>query len=246
MWATQWYDAARDLFLGGRCVGCDRPGRTLCPGCRSTLPRSASPAWPTPTPPGLAPPVAAGAYDGVLKAMINAHKERGELGLTAPLGELLAVAVRELVEPRHPGRPAPTVSLVPIPSRAAVVRGRGHDPLLRMTRHAAVRLRRSGVAAHVDRLLVPVGTVRDQAGLSSTERAVNLKGSLAARRPTLSTPTCAVLVDDVLTTGSTAREGQRALESAGISVFGIAAVAATRRLRRVDSADRLPLSGGCG
>ena len=216
-------DAGRDLLLGGACVGCARPGRALCGACAVGLPRRGRVSWPSPTPTGLALPFAAGAYDGLLKALVNAHKEHGVLALAAPLGRVLGDVVRDLLVALDAGREAGeeaggvagTVLLVPVPSRGAVVRRRGHDPLLRVTRAAAVRLRRTGVDARVRRLLMPAGRARDRGGL-------------------------VVVVDDVLTTGSTVREAQRALEEAGLVVSGIATVAATRRRRPVRSGGSLP------
>lgn len=242
------WDVAADLVLGSACAGCARPGRVLCPSCRTALPRGGTPAWPTPAPPGLAPPFAAGEYDGALRALVNAHKERRAFGLARPLGHVLAGVVADLLrwadppQPADPPRGLARVALVPVPSRRGVVRARGHDPLLRLSRHAAARLRRDGQSAQVLRLLRPARTVRDQAGLDARARAANLAGSLRAT-PRGRDAAALVVVDDVLTTGATAREAQRALEEAGHAVLGIATVAATRRRSGPDQ-DRtsLPLS----
>ena len=237
-------DAGRDLLLGSACVGCARPGRVLCGSCAVSLPRRGRVSWPSPTPTGLALPFAAGAYDGLLKALVNAHKEHGVLALAAPLGRVLGDVVHDLLGALDAGREAGTVLLVPVPSRGAVVRRRGHDPLLRVTRAAAVRLRRTGVDARVRRLLVPAGRVRDQASLDAVQRAANLAGSMRCRRPRATDRGgVVVVVDDVLTTGSTVREAQRALEAAGLVVAGVATVAATRRRRPVRSGASLPFWG---
>ena len=240
-------DAGRDLLLGSACVGCARPGRVLCGGCAVSLPRRGRVCWPSPTPTGLALPFAAGAYDGLLKALVNAHKEHGVLALAAPLGRVLGDVVHDLLAALvvlDAGREVGTVLLVPVPSRGAVVRRRGHDPLLRVTRAAAVRLRRTGVDARVRRLLVPAGRVRDQATLDAVQRAANLAGSMRCRRPRATDRgAVVVVVDDVLTTGSTVREAQRALEAAGLVVAGVATVAATRRRSAVRSGASLPFWG---
>lgn len=219
-------DAARDLVLGSGCSGCGLPGRVLCAECEALLPRRASLAWPSPTPQGLAPPYAAGAYDDLLKVLVNQHKERGVFGLAGPLGRVLADVVHELLADLSSEEP---VALVPVPSRRAVVRDRGHDPLLRLTREAAARLRKHGVAATVQQLLVPTGRALDQSTLTALERAVNLDRTM--RRRGRAPRGTVVVVDDVLTTGSTAREAQRALEAGGVPVTGIAVLAATRRRR---------------
>ena len=224
-----WRDAGRDLLLGTACVGCGCPGRTLCAACESTLPRRGHLARPTPAPPGLAPPFSGGEYDGLLKALVNAHKERGAFSLAAPLGRVLGDVTTSLLDAAGWPRSGP-VTLTPVPSRTAVVRRRGHDPLLRVARAAAARLRAQGTPATVSRLLVAGGVVQDQAGLGAAERAVNLAGTMRSVRPrTVRRPGVLVVVDDVLTTGATAREAQRALEEAGVPVLGIATVAATRR-----------------
>lgn len=218
-------DALLDLLLGSTCAVCGRPGRVLCPPCRVALPRTPSECRPSPSPPGLARPTAVGEYAGALKALVNAHKEEGRFALAGPLGELLAASVLG-----HPG--TGPLALVPVPSRRAVVRRRGHDPLLRITLRAAGRLRAAGVAVVVARMLRSARLTQDQAGLGAEDRAANLVGSLVCpRRPPGRLPDGVriVVVDDVITTGSTLREAQRALEEAGFAVSGVAVVAATRR-----------------
>ena len=224
-------DALGDLLLGSSCVGCARPGRVLCRTCAATLPETAVPTWPSPTPPGLVTPFAAAEYAGLVRAMVLAHKEHGVLDLAAPLGWLLAGAVAAALADRVTG---PAV-LVPVPSRPASVRSRGHDPTLVITARAAALLRATGRSATVAPLLRLRPGVRDQAGLDAEERRANLDGSmrcpsralarLAARRPRAHVVVC----DDVLTTGATAREAHRALEAVGLGVVAIAVAAATRR-----------------
>jgi predicted amidophosphoribosyltransferase len=243
------WDVAADLVLGSVCAVCARPGRVLCTRCREALPRSGTAAWPTPAPPGLALPFAAGAYGGPLRALVIAHKERRAFALARPLGHVLAAVVADLLRAvAQPAGEPRRVALVPVPSRRTVVRSRGHDPLLRLTRHAAVRLRRHGHSTAVHRLLRPARVVRDQAGLDAGDRAANLAGSLRAARSRPGHPhrPGLVVVDDVITTGATAREAQRALEAAGHTVLGIATVAATRRRSGPDQGrTSLPLSTIC-
>jgi predicted amidophosphoribosyltransferase len=94
--------------------------------------------------------------------------------------------------------------------------------------------------------------VLDQAGLGAAQRAANLAGSMgvragAWRRVARTRAAVSIVVcDDVLTTGATAREAQRALEASGLPVRAVATVAATRRRWPAASAPPragLPLSG---
>jgi predicted amidophosphoribosyltransferase len=235
-------DAWLDLVHGGGCVGCAVPGRSLCRDCDDDLPVRGIPVRPTPCPDGLAACFAGGEYDGPLRAMILAHKEHGTFSLAPHLGRVLAASAQVALDPNV------LTVLVPVPSRAGVVRARGHDPVLRMARAAARQLRGSGHRICVDEVLEQRGEVHDQAGLSAGERAANLRGSMAVRataRAALARsrkPVSLLLCDDVLTTGATAREAQRALEESGLRVRAVATVAATRK-RVIPPERALPLSG---
>jgi predicted amidophosphoribosyltransferase len=187
------------------------------------------PIRPDPCPPGLAPAYAAAEYADPARRLILLHKEHAVYPLARPLGHALAVCVRASL--RQGGR---TV-LVPVPSRPAVVRERGHDPMLRITRVAARLAASAGADIEVRPLLRQRDVVADQAGLTARERAENLAGRMAVRPSGLrrlarrGVPVTAVVCDDVLTTGATAREAQRALEAVGLGVSAICCVAATRR-----------------
>ena len=139
------------------------------------------------------------------------------LALAVPLGRVLSDVVRDLLGRRRRSRARP-VLLVPVPSRRAVVRRRGHDPLLRTAGGPPYSLRRTGVPATVRPLLVPAGRVLDQSTLDAAcpgrePRRVDGRPAAAGGRPGRRL----VVVDDVLTTGSTVREAQRALEEAGLT-----------------------------
>lgn len=237
-------DAALDLLLGSSCVGCARPGRMLCVACRAALPVAASVSWPIPVPPGLVTPWAAGEYADTLRALVVGHKDRGQWSFARVLSGLLAASVRAGAGPAD-GVP---LVLVPVPSRPGASRRRGYDPTGTLVRGAVRLLRRESYDALPAALLVSRGGVRDQKHLTSSDRAANLAGSmtcpsaglrrLAGRR----TGARVVLCDDVLTTGATAREAQRALAAVGLDPVAVAVVAATRR--RVPTAGSQPSGAG--
>ncbi len=226
-------DAVRDLVLGSRCVGCGHAGRLLCGTCLDGLDVVPAPAWPTPVPPGLVSPWAATAYDGTVRAMVLGHKEHRLLALAQPLGMLLAETVAAALHDLLPA--AAPLLLVPVPSRPSTVRQRGHEPTTSLTRVAAAALRAGGLDAECLAILRTRPGLADQAGLDAAGRAANLAGALRCHQPALRRlartrrPVHVMVCDDVLTTGATAAEAQRALRAVGLDPLAVAAVAATRR-----------------
>ena len=107
------------------------------------------------------------------------------------------------------------------------------------TRRSAVASPAHVGVAPVRPWMTPVGVVpalrhtrrvRDQAGLDARGRAANLRGAFEVRRSWLraiGNRPC-IVVDDVLTTGSTAAEAVRALTWAGARVVGVCCLSVTK------------------
>lgn len=217
-------DALVELAIPRQCAGCALPRTSLCDRCLRTLGGhlrdGPEQVWPTPCPPGFPDTWALTGYDGVAAALIGAHKDGGR----HDLGRVLARLLREpLTAALATG---PDAVVVPAPSSAATTRTRGWSPTRRIATLAA-----AGDPAPVIPALRMVRRVRDQAGLGQAERALNLRGSIEVRRRDTAQVSgrAVVLVDDVVTTGSTLVECRRALLDAGAASVSAAVIAATRR-----------------
>ncbi|WP_100345530.1 ComF family protein [Compostimonas suwonensis] len=197
------------------CAGCGVADRSMCGACRAAL--LAQPfeqRW------GDELVVWSGLrYGGAVQAALNAFKDEGRTDAAAALARPLGV-VLDHAAARLRGRPgAMRIDLVAVPSSRAATARRGYEP---------VRSLLAGAGRRSPRWLVQRLRTRDQAGLGRQERALNVAGSMVATRPLLGRHV--VIVDDVVTTGSTLLEAARALAAAGAVVRGAVTLAATPRL----------------
>lgn len=204
-----------DLVLARACAGCESPGTVLCTSCWAVLTRD---LVERDLPDGT-PALAGTSYRGIGKSVVIAHKEHGWHALTPMLGILLARAVTALTD-------AP-VALVPIPPHAHSLARRGTDPLADIVDSAARSLRAIGQPATRVPLLI---RSRDHVSMKHLDReqrrqAIALSFTIGPRHRNESGEI--VIVDDVITTGTTVAEARRALEGAGSAVCGTAAVAST-------------------
>ncbi|BBY17192.1 ComF family protein [Mycolicibacterium litorale] len=200
-----------DLILPLECGGCGRPATRWCEHCAATL--IVRPDEPHLVSPRLDPGVpvfALGRYAGPRRHAILALKERGRADLIAPL----AGALREGVE--HLGSwgiVEPSVAFVPAPTRRFAARRRGGDPVTRIARAASLEV----VSALRSRALT-----RDSVGLSVPDRQRNVANRIRLIRPV---DGAVVLVDDVITTGATATESVRVLQTTGARVVAVVTLA---------------------
>lgn len=132
--------------------------------------------------------------------------------------------------------PTTRLALVAVPATATAVRERHGDHMLRLARRAARRLRRDGLRVTVATPLRALPKP-DSAGLGRTARAIAARAAFRVRHDRMAQlrqdtlqrePAAVVLLDDVLTTGSTLAAVAGRLREHGVPVAFAATLAATR------------------
>jgi ComF family protein len=210
-------DALSRALLPPTCCLCGAdgvaPDLDLCEGCVTLLPLNAPDGGAFPScASNLVRVVVPFHYAFPVDHFIRRLKFRGERVLARVLGSLLGDAVRALRQPMPE-------CLVPVPLHRERYRQRGFNQAHEIARYAAERL---NVPVDARCLMRKVAT-REQSGLSLIERRANVRGAFEVVRPLAATRVA--LIDDVLTTGSTALAAASALTAAGVSEVQLWAVA---------------------
>jgi ComF family protein len=172
-------------------------------------------------------------YKGGLRGLIHLLKYDKVTSASGPLGKMLAHAMAEL---RASGDSTPLLVPVPLHKERRHTRGFNQAELIAQ---AAVR-HFTGKLEIASDVLVRRRETISQVGLSREERIENMHDAFRVSDPVRVTGRSVIVVDDVMTTGTTLSECARVLKRAGVERVWAATVA-----RAFQGAD-LPVSADCG
>ncbi len=234
--ARLFVDPVLALVFPTSCAACREPmghprRGPLCDGCWGSLPRHGSGVCGCGVPlrsphtavcgrcrRGLSPFARAaslGPYDGSLRVIIHELKYRGRRRAAAQLAHRLDR------EPRVRDVLGGADVLVPVPLHPRRRRERGFN----QAELLAVELGRRAAVPVSSGTLVRRTDTASQAGLTAARRRANVAGAFAVRHRSRVAGRVIVLIDDVYTTGATARACARALRAAGAAEVRLVTVA---------------------
>jgi ComF family protein len=179
--------------------------------------------------------VAYGVYEDRMREAIHALKYDRIHPAARRLGRMLAQAIAKL-----DGEAPAEMLVVPVPLHRRKKKERGFNQARTLAEVAIAALGET----HPDwkltletRALIRVRLTESQAGLSVRQRRMNMRAAFEVVDPEAVRERDVLLVDDILTTGATARSAARALKRAGAKSVWVATLARAGRAFP-DRADR--------
>jgi ComF family protein len=158
---------------------------------------------------------AALAYEGASRDLIHAFKYRNKTHLRRPLALLTMECLSEFIQSRRPDL------IMPVPLHRKKLSSRGFNQAVLLGEILSQRLK-----IPLDRRnLRRIRWTEPQVNLAAHVRRINVKGAFAIHESGLVTGRRVLLLDDVLTTGSTVEECGRVLKAAGAADVTVITVA---------------------
>jgi ComF family protein len=213
-----------DVALPAACAGCGEEGSALCPACcralavRLDLPAGAPLGLPSAIPMPLAQLEWCSPFSGPVRAALHGLKYAGERRLARPLGAAVAA--------RWKAAGAGGDVFVPVPVHAERAKRRGYDQAVLLASEVSAQMRIPWLPA-LDR----TRNTSPQFDLGRQARSSNVAGAFAVKGPAEAAHVrgrWVVLVDDVVTTGSTLVACAEALHAAGALAVSAVTVARER------------------
>ncbi|HIJ87120.1 MAG TPA: ComF family protein [Desulfuromonadales bacterium] len=158
-------------------------------------------------------------YEGPLRELIHAFKYNRNIHLRFPLALLALEGVDGIAADHRPNL------IVPVPLHRSRLRMRGFNQAVLLGR---VLSRRCALPMLPDALARTRAT-EPQIELSAAERRVNVRGAFSVRTPERIAGKNILLLDDVMTTGSTMDECAKELKKAGATAVIAVTIARTAR-----------------
>jgi ComF family protein len=191
------------------------PAKCLCKACRLA-------------PPPFRRAVAFGTYEGRMREIIHALKYNRMHPAAHQLGAMLAEAIAQLRD-----EAALEMLVIPVPLHRIRSRQRGFNQARALAKCAVGALRRSHPEWRLKlapKSLMRLKLTESQAGLTPAQRRRNVRGAFKVSDPSAIRGKHILLVDDILTTGATARAAAQSLMRAGAGSVYVATLARARRL----------------
>lgn len=160
-------------------------------------------------------------YRGPVRQMLNAFKDDGQRSLASWLAPALLASIDHALVacPRTNQVPA----LIPVPTRRSSRHRRGLDHVELLGTAVA----RSDSQYRRRRVLRDTRSDPGSKYLNAEDRYARVREASAVKRIIPSPGTPAILIDDIVTTGATAREATATLVLAGMDVVAVATIAGT-------------------